>query len=343
MVHSVMSCDQGPGMFSNNNYLPDVGQFSNNNAYVNRCQPPAGMTGNQGVQFTFAVPTQANTYSFTLGSTHQPRGIYSNPIYSQSTVPGMGTPWQHSIPNPMPWSEDLAQRGNSGVSSFSAYPPVSSSFSIYSNIPSCSKTPRRPKRHSTTEIEKEAPGSKCRLTEEKMAARMEGLSLICTGISLANQSTGYQFQSSADLDLDLDQDSTQTDDSCAFMSEDWKKFRELENRLNSESEEDEIQEGDKGVKVHISKDIAKNIMETPTLIPQEILSSLQKPCMELVLWKSPGGFDKENIKTTSESTNTSENQAIPSSVQLPSATSDALSLNDMEPEGMECIDEEMDL
>lgn len=123
-----MSCNLGLGMFSNNNYLPDVGQFSNNNTYAARCQQP---TGNQGVQFTFAVPTQASSYSFSLGSTHQPRGIYSNPINTQNIVPGVGTPWQHSIPNPMPWSEDSIPQGNSGVSAFSAYPPVSSTFSIY--------------------------------------------------------------------------------------------------------------------------------------------------------------------------------------------------------------------
>ncbi|CAC5416885.1 unnamed protein product [Mytilus coruscus] len=302
---SDMTDNPGIDMFSNNNYLPDIGQFSNqgNNGYVQRCRLPST---NQGAQFTFAVPTRASSYTLGhVGHTHQPRGLYSIPISQQGMVPGFGASWQHSVPNQMPWTENwTAPTTNFGITTFTAIPTMSvPSFSIY---------------------RKDAPISKCRVTAEKMVARMEGLSLINNGSPSGCEKTEYQFQPALDYDLN---DMATSSTTCSTMSGGWERFREIENRLNSESDDEDLPDED-GVKVHITESIAKNILESQPLIPQKILDNFHKPCMEVVLWKSP--------------VTTSSHQPLLSPPRQISV--DSNSSKDMEAEScLETYDDEMDL
>ncbi|XP_071179584.1 uncharacterized protein [Mytilus edulis] len=339
---SDMTDNPGIDMFSNNNYLPDIGQFSNqgNNGYLQRCRLPST---NQGAQFTFAVPTRASSYTLgQMGHTHQPRGLYSIPISQQGMVPGFGASWQHSVPSRMPWTENwTAPTTSFGITTFTAIPTMSvPSFSIYSSIPSCSTTPNRPKRRHSVDIEKEAPNSKCRVTAEKMVARMEGLSLMNTGSPSGSERTEYQFQPALDYDLtDMATSST----TCSTMSGGWERFREIENRLNSESEDDELPDED-GVKVHITESIAKNILESQPLIPQKILDNFQKPCMEVVLWKSPGGFTTESVIKDSSNTPVTTSSHQPALSPPLQISVDSNSSKDMEAEScMETYDDDMDL
>lgn len=353
MVHSIPTmANPGFGMYSNNNYLPDIGQFSNNSIISQpRCRSQnlafPGSTG-QGGQFTFAVPTQASSCIFTPAQSHQPRGIYSNPLSYPGIAPGIGTSWQHSVPNQMPWGDDgiISQMNMSGISTFSATPTTS----IYSSIPSCSITPMRPKRHSSTDIESEAPKSKCLVTEEKMAAKMEGLSLdgigICTPSPSMCDNQGYQLEPDI-LDFEFSE-MVSSSNTCTTMSDDWKRFRDIEDRLKAESDEEDLSSEDGGVKVHISQSLAKSLLESSPLLPQRILNDLNKPCMEIVLWKSPGGFDKDNLKTSvavqsvlasSSCDQTNQSTTITQTISTRSITSK----DTMDTEVLENIEADMDL
>lgn len=359
----------GFGMYSNNNYLPDIGQFNSSSllSQQSRCRQqnitPFSASAGQipVVPFSFAVPTQANSYTFSLSQTHQPRGIYSNPVNHQGIAPGIGTSWQHSVPNQMPWGDDgmATQINTPGISTFCATSTITQpSLSIYSSIPSCSTTPRRPKRHSSTDIEKDAPNSKCLVTEEKMAAKMEGLSLdgMAVGTSPINfcEQAGYQLQQPDILHFDFN-DMVSSSTTCSTISDGWKRFNDIENRLNADSDEEDILVEENGVKVHISQSIAKTILESPPLLPQKILNDINKPCMEIVLWKSPGGFEREVVRKTesrtcistpslaSTSLTSSQQTQSVNSVMSTFCLSSTTSKDNMDTEYMDSFEDDMDL
>lgn len=69
--------------------------------------------------------------SFLQGlQSNQHIGLYSSTYMNpQQVVPGMGVSWQHSVPNNMPWTDQVYGTVNSGVTTFSGKPTVSQSYS----------------------------------------------------------------------------------------------------------------------------------------------------------------------------------------------------------------------
>lgn len=64
-----------------------------------------------------------------FSQTSQPMGVYSKTyINPRVVVPGMGVSWQHSVPNNMPWTDQVYGTVNSGVTTFSGKPMVSQSY-----------------------------------------------------------------------------------------------------------------------------------------------------------------------------------------------------------------------
>ena len=70
-----------------------------------------------------------NFFSPGFSQTSQPMGVYSKTyINPRVVVPGMGVSWQHSVPNNMPWTDQVYGTVNSGVTTFSGKPMVSQSY-----------------------------------------------------------------------------------------------------------------------------------------------------------------------------------------------------------------------
>ena len=82
---------------------------------------------------------------------------------------------------------------------------------------------------------KEAPNSKCLVTEERMAAKMEGLSLdgMAVGTSPINlyEQAGYQLPPNI-LHFDFN-DMVSSSTTCSTISDGWKRFNDIENRSNN--------------------------------------------------------------------------------------------------------------
>lgn len=70
-----------------------------------------------------------NFFSPGFSQTSQPMGVYSKTYINPGVVvPGMGVSWQHSVPNNMPWTDQVYGTVNSGVTTFSGKPMVSQSY-----------------------------------------------------------------------------------------------------------------------------------------------------------------------------------------------------------------------
>ncbi|XP_048742691.1 uncharacterized protein LOC125656140 [Ostrea edulis] len=275
------------GIYANNNYIPDIGQFGHQPDIINYppMQTNAGACNYPG-NFTFAVPTSANqlTAGFTQTNLYTNTMTYMNP---RQVVPGMGVSWQHTVPNYMPWTDQEYGKVSSSVS-FTGKSMVSQSYHmVTSSRPSCSGSLRRNKRHASEDIEECSPENKIFLTEEKMAAKMKNLN-----ISSTNSSSVSPFQLLPDIVL-----SSNMDTPYCKEAGDLQRLRELEKRLEedvSESIDREKGGKDKGkpklrLKINLPDQVAASIFDPEPLLPKRILQDLNKPCMEVVLWKPPLG------------------------------------------------------
>lgn len=276
------------GAYANNNYVPDIGQFGRRPDIINYTSMqnnigPCNYPGN----FTFAVPTSASQLNAGLQS-NQHVGLYSNTYMNpQRVVPGMGVSWQHSVPNNMPWTDQVYGTVNSGVTTFSGKPTVSQSYNtVTSPRASCSVSPRRNKRHAVEDIEPIAPENKIFLTEEKMTARMKNLN-----ISPMISSAAF-VQPLPDVVL-----SSNMEPQYCQEAGDLQRLRELERRLEedvSESMDREKSGKEKGkprlrIKLNLPDQVTVGLFDPRPILPKKILEDINKPNLQVVVWKPPLG------------------------------------------------------
>ncbi|XP_046336063.1 uncharacterized protein LOC124118057 [Haliotis rufescens] len=262
---------------NNNSYLPSLRHPSPFFPLTATSHMPSSIYQNSQIgqnvtsNFTFTSPTQTNVVSYASPMYTASVSTTHSPYHGPRTAPGTGARWQHTVPQQMPWMSTVPQ-SSSPVIVFTAQSSQSTAFqqssltSKFEPKASCSFTQRRPKRHSELHYNTSmCPSSKVRITDEKMAARMEGLNL--TGTSEATDRRQYSS---------------------------WEKLREIEDRLEDE---------DMGIdapstinqntnsslpRLRIKAGINPQDLLKSTILPQTILEDLNKPCMQVVLWKPPG-------------------------------------------------------
>lgn len=288
VLHSTV---HNPAMFNNNNnYLPNLNQFGPAQLPVSTvaasAQPsdmspapgtlqagmPYQMLGNQPLRhFRFLSPTQGATV---------PTWVPPANTMGMATAPGVGVSWQHSVPTTMPWAHHTAPNFNAEITPTSSvqsptqqsFPPSASDrFSQSQSVPA---PVQRRKRHSHDEDTPQGPSSKKYLSE-RMAAWFKQLHIA----PVQQSSSGGPW------------------DSGAFRKRDngWQRFCEVERRLETGVEEAEIEEADNRMsessgepRLVFAEGVSEEILTPSPVLPKAIISTLTKPCMELVLYKEPG-------------------------------------------------------
>ncbi|XP_078393896.1 uncharacterized protein LOC144677742 isoform X2 [Cetorhinus maximus] len=192
--------------------------------------------------------------------------------------------WRREVPLCMPWSS--AEGG--AVTFTGAVLPSSTE----SDLPGMMKIKRR------NEREGEGPSRKHFLSEEAMAARFTCLSLSNDHVYSSN---GFPVAKGKD-GLGI-----------CFKDEESRLVLGGEQEWSAESADrkDVIVEGmfdmsDSRVIV-VSSDLQRRLQRPPDdILPREVLQSMIHPCMELVLWQSPGNLIQRAIRALSLRTEAKE-------------------------------------
>lgn len=295
-----------------NNQISSIG-FSNTQSVINSLP-----------NFTFTTPTQSAMYSPPLVSSNH--GYQFQRATPQTFSPTGCAPWQHSVPNRVPWMGQSVGLtvSSQGVSIFTA--PLGSRANIsWTNkspqvttmqdpSPSCSQIPRRPKRHSSENLEYLSPTNKVHLTERMIADHMRELSINNIAIHSANDKMNIH-NTGITRPVELAKSKTSpfanqptvadiTKDSISQKIQ-WQAFRDLEERLEDVSD-DELPNKYNNKRNNSPPRVVflENIPKHPQndVIPQKILDAIQKPSpgYELVLWQPPGDVVKDMIGRVSE-------------------------------------------
>ncbi|CAG5124693.1 unnamed protein product [Candidula unifasciata] len=283
--------------FNNNNYLPGVyndmeaaAAFNYHSALAHTRSPGVVQNG-----FTFTSPTQCSTMA-----TYRPGIQTTSPIRSLS-APGVGAAWQHSIPVTMPWADIKSPISHLGVGSTAVFTGTPASPYFDGQL-SCSSPLRRPKRKAL-DMPDEAPTSKIYLCADQFAnlkispSEKENYGLPADD----GGHTSVQFYSGANI-LKSKGD-----------IEGWQRFRDVENRLDVEVDED-IQlhtantSSKDGPCLKVAEGILNSVTSSP-ILPHKIVEDMTKPCMQIILWKSPSEImrdvAKEDLETTQPSSSSS--------------------------------------
>ncbi|XP_041035982.1 uncharacterized protein LOC121273085 isoform X2 [Carcharodon carcharias] len=194
--------------------------------------------------------------------------------------------WRREVPLCMPWWS--AERG--AVTFTGAVMPSSTE----SDLPGMMKIKRR------NEREGEGPSRKHFLSEEAMAARFTCLSLTNDHVYSSN---GFPLAKGKDAS------------GISFQDEESRFVLGGEEEWSTESSDrkDVIVEGmfdmsDSRVIV-VSPELQRRLQRPPDdILPQEVLQSMSHPCMELVLWQSPGNLIQRAIRALSLQTEGKETE-----------------------------------
>ncbi|KAH9515133.1 hypothetical protein Btru_019285 [Bulinus truncatus] len=279
--------------FNNNNYLP--GLYNNNEmaATVFNNFPSAQHYRNPVLSqnsFTFTSPTQGIT-----PATHRPC-IQTTSSINNMSAPGVGTSWQHSIPVTMPWVDTVNFRGAGTTTVFTGTPLPTCPEILTSDVPL-----KRPKRKAL-DLPDEAPLSKVYLCADQFAHMTITPQEQSGKVPVTDDSKAVQVY--------FESRETQ----CQSDTQAWQRFRDIENSLDIELDEDiggnighvKNVEAD-GPRLRIVEGILDSARQSP-ILPRKVMAELTKPCMQIVLWKSPGELirdvskDENQTKTSSAST-----------------------------------------
>ncbi|BFZ04747.1 hypothetical protein BsWGS_07786 [Bradybaena similaris] len=302
--------------FNNNNYLPGVyndmeaaAAFNYHSAMTHTRSPSAVQNS-----FTFTTPTQCSTLA-----TYRPSIQTTSPIGSLS-APGVGASWQHSIPVTMPWADIKSPISHLGIGATTIF--TGTPASPYHDGQLSYSTPlRRPKRKAL-DLPDEAPTSKVYLCADQFAnlkispSEKENYGLPADD----GGHTSVQFYSGAN-----------TSKSKGDI-EGWQRFRDVENRLDVELDEDvqlnmaSTSSSTDGPCLKVAEGILKNSVTGSPILPLKVMEDINKPCMQIVLWKSPGeimrDIAKEDLATI---TPASSSSASSSSSTLTTSTATTVS------------------
>lgn len=302
------------------------------------CNPYLGMNqyrnpGGPQSNFTFTTPTQCTT----LG-TPRPCIEAISPI--NLSAPGVGASWQHSIPTTMPWVDMAPAPQNMPLGSATVFTGLP--FSLLPSSAAFNNTLRGSKRKAL-DVPSEAPASKVHLCADQLA-NMRITPTYHASPDATHPNQQYTINS-AHCETGLDFNKS------ANRSEEWERFRELENRLTVDGEDEldsTISENlpEEGIQVHVADDVLKNLNSNSSpILPRQVMEDVQKPCMQIVLWQAPeklinnvASKDRkvECESSTETSTATTSNLSSESlSANITSANSTGISSMDtMSPESM---------
>ncbi|CAL1528517.1 unnamed protein product [Lymnaea stagnalis] len=282
--------------FNNNNYLPGLyndmatAAFSHFTSAQQFRNPVVSQNS-----FTFTSPTQCSTLA-----THRPSIQTTSPI--NMSAPGVGTSWQHSIPVTMPWVDMVSSRGAGTTTVFTGVP-----LPAYPDLQmSCTVQIKPPKRKAIDSPD-EAPMSKVYLCADQFANMT---------ITTQEQPSLDQVQAGSDdrgVQVFIGARGTQ----CRGDAEAWQRFRDIENTLDVDLEEDievNMAASDNwephGPCFKVAQGILENTTHSP-ILPRKVMEEITKPCMQIVLWKSPGELIRD-IKEENQSKSSSTTTTITS-------------------------------
>lgn len=307
--------------------VPMTAAVSNALQYIPACQACFINSANQNLglssqtaissvpNFTFTTPTQSTMYSPPLMSSNQ--GYQFQRAVPQTFSPTGCTPWQHSVPNRVPWMGQSVGLtvSSQGVSIFTA-PLCSRSQTSWTSMspqvtttqdpsPSCSQIPRRPKRGATQNLEYLSPTNKVHLTERMIAEHMRELSINSIvnppgqdGIRQEGCGSQQRFCQFSKASPCISQQSGPDIASRGLSQEvQWQAFRDLEEKLDVSDDESPVKKESKLKKTEPKIVFLEKLPQQPSsgAIPQKILDAIQKPSLELVLWQPPSDVVKEAI------------------------------------------------
>uniref|UniRef100_A0A0B6YFM4 Uncharacterized protein n=1 Tax=Arion vulgaris TaxID=1028688 RepID=A0A0B6YFM4_9EUPU len=81
--------------------------------------------------------------------------------------------------------------------------------------------------------------------------------------------------------------------------EGWQRFRDIENRLDVEVEEDidlnmgKVRGSKEGPCLKVAEGVLGPAVVNSQILPRRVMEDITKPCMQVVLWKSPGEIIRE--------------------------------------------------
>ncbi|XP_029648789.1 uncharacterized protein LOC115222625 isoform X1 [Octopus sinensis] len=391
-LSSMSANPPGFGQFSNNNYMPGIGnpcvtQFVSptflNSSSVSTgttntvssavsspiLSPPSssqlflnygGLPFAQHIQtgFTFTSPTQSYSLMGSPSGAMLPGGVtgphlhhlhhynshigggnsylHTSTATTPSTAPGVGVTWQHTVPSSMPWVQ-----ANSITPNPVCFSDVMSSSSILTGNdpkPSCSCSPRRPKRRGTDMYEEtdmfQIPPNKVCLSEEKVARQLQELSISPDSYSCLSRSSVCDFSQDEQRSENISHwqamnktKENQSDTNLADMDESSNvlktKTRNPRSVVQDIIDEDEKESSENKTKrsLHIWEDLSKDILAPKNVLPRKIIEeiiSTPKPCLDVVLWRPPdvlANVVKQSPENTFPSNNITQDQ--PTQEELP--------------------------
>lgn len=246
-----------------------------------------------------------------------------------STAPGVGVTWQHTVPSSMPWVQT-----NSITPNPVCFSDVMSSSSIITGTdpkPSCSCSPRRPKRRGTDMYEEadmfQMPPSKVCLSEEKFAQQMQELSIDPNSCLSRNKSCGISNVGEnknlsytrpgnwrgihSESNIMISNDNTSKLSNIRTDSQPFKNV--IPRKLLQEIIDDDENQTSKKTQrsLHIVEDLSNDILAPKTVLPRKILQEIislpnPKPCLDVVLWRPPDVLANV-VKSSSEGSVRTEN------------------------------------
>ncbi|RUS78698.1 hypothetical protein EGW08_013553 [Elysia chlorotica] len=269
---------------------------------------PTGLQSN----FTFTAPTQCTT----LGT---PRPCIETISPINLSAPGVGASWQHSIPTTMPWVDMNSVPHNVHLGSATVFTGVPFNF-FSGQVPPGSNILRRSKRKAE-DVLPEVPVSKVHLCTDQLA----NMRITPSHHMTTEKTSQFDLQAesnSVDYDAMLDVRKPTT------KSEDWERFRELESRLSTESD-DELDQSPKrkeGIQFKVSDGILNIAQTSSPILPRKIMEDLNKPCMQIVLWQSPEKLigDLTNDDSSADSQSSTATTLSSSNVSMVTSNTSAI-------------------
>ncbi|GAB1610041.1 uncharacterized protein LOC106872838 isoform X2 [Argonauta hians] len=293
---SVLSTPSTSQLFLNYGGLPFAQHIQTAFTFTSPTQSYSLMGSPSGSVLPGGVATHLHHYNSHIGGGNS--YLHTSTATTPSTAPGVGVTWQHTVPSSMPWVQ-----ANSITPNPVCFSDVLSSSSILTGNdpkPSCSCSPRRPKRRGTDMYEEtemfQIPPNKVCVSEEKVARQLQELSISPVPHSCFSRSCNIShdkkraesishWQSMTRTKVHSEATSTKFDEKCKILKS---KTRNVVQDIVDEDEKGSDNKAKRSL--HIWEDLSKDMLAPKNVLPRKIIEeiiSTPKPCLDVVLWRPP--------------------------------------------------------